>query len=141
MRYNENGAFGGSTARANEICEVLKKIPPNYSCYISHVDAIYPAEEFGFGIVGEGTEASIASRETYGQEPKKILTVSELLDVIPKCLKECGVSDAPVYAEAAADVDAKLDMQLDETMGICSWGRDDVCEILYLITGMPYSYC
>ena len=141
MRYSENGAFSGDTARANEICGVLEKMPPNYNCYISHVDAIYPAEDFGFGIIGDGTEASIASRETYGQKPEKILTVSELLDVIQKSLKEWGLSDAPVYAEAASDVDARLDMQLDEAMGICSWGRDDVCETLFLITGMPYSYC
>jgi hypothetical protein len=143
MKHSEEGNFKENSTE--ELQGVLKNVPSDYIVYILHADSIYPVTGIDYDVIDEGV-LSFSSVETYGKKlsAKRTFTVKKLQLAIAEAIKEIkkyeGIQNG-FFAEEAANLDTKLDMQLTEPYCINQWGTSNANKHFYLITGDPWVYC
>lgn len=130
MKFSKEGIFKEN--KTTEIKNMLKEMQQDYTVWVNCNDSIYPVTGINEGNIYD--MVSISSVETYGK-PYPKLTVKEILDQL-----KGFPGNSEVCLEAVSNIDQELDMQMDSAREIAGWGIDDVCHMVFFISGKDIDF-
>lgn len=141
MKFKTSGEFfEPGKENVEEWVRVMEELmPSDYEAYILHVDSLYPVTGCHIGNVGENS-CSLSSEESYGKKGLA-LTVVQLMEEMKMLLEGADEVEQGLYAEAAANCDPDLDMQLTEAHRIEGWALDESNRQALFLTGRPWEWC